>query len=249
MPPKTYENPLIPNARMRQLFRAVVESRELTRRLRTNGVPREAEAAYAAGLLDLEDGDLVSTPSSTALTAYIRAIGARPGLANPSAAAARKLLKSTLRSAAIPAYERLLMGAGAAQALAAASPSEARTSVVLAYAQASELRPAQWKQLFNIAQAEQLPLILFATGPLPADKSGLPIIPVDGGDVLALYRVAQESILRARTRGGPAAVECLAMGTDPLALLRDQLVSKRICTPAWAVSLAPKFRKLLTARA
>jgi acetoin:2,6-dichlorophenolindophenol oxidoreductase subunit alpha len=37
---------------------------------------------------------------------------------------------------------------------------------------------------------------------------GFPVIPVDGNDAIAVYRVAQEALARARKNGGPTLVEC-----------------------------------------
>jgi TPP-dependent pyruvate/acetoin dehydrogenase alpha subunit len=44
---------------------------------------------------------------------------------------------------------------------------------------------------------------------------GVPMITVDGNDVLAVYRVASESIFRARQRRGPTLIECVAVPAPP----------------------------------
>jgi pyruvate dehydrogenase E1 component alpha subunit len=41
-----------------------------------------------------------------------------------------------------------------------------------------------------------------------APHYGFPAIPVDGNDAIAVYRVAQEAITRARKNGGPTLIEC-----------------------------------------
>ena len=49
-----------------------------------------------------------------------------------------------------------------------------------------------------------------ASGPyIGADPAFYPRIPVDGGDVVGVFRVAQEAIRRAREGHGPAVIECL----------------------------------------
>lgn len=82
----------------------------------------------------------------------------------------------------------------------------------------------------------------------PADalEFGVPAIYVDGDDVVAVYRVASESIARARRRGGPTLIDCVADrsassgGTapavagsnglngfaDPLAIMESHLAGK-----------------------
>lgn len=48
-----------------------------------------------------------------------------------------------------------------------------------------------------------------AAGPLPQRIGAMPAIPVDAQDVIALYRVAYESIARAREGGGPTRMQCV----------------------------------------
>ncbi len=43
---------------------------------------------------------------------------------------------------------------------------------------------------------------------LLAEDNDIPSIPVDGLDLAAVYRVAHESVLRARRGGGPTLIEC-----------------------------------------
>ena len=58
---KSYENPLIPHARMRALYRALVEVRVLgEHQPRAQRVPKGLEACWVGTALDLKDGDLTS---------------------------------------------------------------------------------------------------------------------------------------------------------------------------------------------
>jgi TPP-dependent pyruvate/acetoin dehydrogenase alpha subunit len=74
---------------------------------------------------------------------------------------------------------------------------------------------------------------------------GVPRIAVDGRDVLAVYRVASESISRARQRRGPTLIECIDHGfppgsgkagrnqssvADPVRAMASYLGKKRILT-------------------
>ena len=71
---KAFESPLISHARMRGLYRALVESRVLGRK---GGWPKHFEACWVATALDLRDGDLTSDAQAAWLTNYVRALGAR----------------------------------------------------------------------------------------------------------------------------------------------------------------------------
>lgn len=97
------------------------------------------------------------------------------------------------------------------------------------------------------------PRSLFSTQPKSrkqvsnAMAFGVPVIAVDGNDVLAVYRVASESIFKARHRRGPTLIECVTsvvpgsngdstharqgIGVlDPLLALETDLVRKGILT-------------------
>jgi TPP-dependent pyruvate/acetoin dehydrogenase alpha subunit len=56
---------------------------------------------------------------------------------------------------------------------------------------------------------------------------GFPSIPVDGHDVVAVYRVAYESIQRARRGGGPTLIECKPYLPDPYVPHTERPSSRR----------------------
>jgi acetoin:2,6-dichlorophenolindophenol oxidoreductase subunit alpha len=71
---------------------------------------------------------------------------------------------------------------------------------------------------------------------------GVPGIPVDAGDAVALYRVAQESLGRTRGGDGPVLIECVAYpmdgsgggaGSDPLGQMKEFLLGRKVCSKAW----------------
>ncbi len=72
-----------------------------------------------------------------------------------------------------------------------------------------------------------------------AKKLGLPILAVDGEDAVAVYRVMQESVIRARYGGGPAVLwavttppgTALTRSRQPLARLEHYLAVRKIKLP------------------
>ncbi len=85
---------------------------------------------------------------------------------------------------------------------------------------------------------------------------GVPRIAVDAADVLAVYRVASESIARARHRRGPTLIECLtakhtaitASDSDPIRAMELVLTKKRILNAALKQKIETGIkRKLATA--
>ncbi len=145
------------------------------------------------------------------------------------------------------AGERLLCAVGQAMALRA----QAEKRVVVAYVAQGEMTAAEWKRVFAAA-AGDLPLVIVC---LPGAGKAVdlervagvevPVIPVDAGDVVALYRVAQESIGRARAEGGVVVIECVAMGVDPVKLMAGQLVKKGICTEAWVARVESSVKAMV----
>ena len=244
MKPKPFENPLIPHTRMRGLYRALVESRLLGKR--TAGWPRGLEACWAATGLDLREGDLTNDSQAPWLTTHVRALGQRKEARAATISDVRTARKNAKCAPPVQgtASDRLFIAIGQAMALKAAGQG-----VVLAYTPAEEVKKSDWHRLLAAAEPHTLPLVIVATpGPKNAQLPNLniPVIPVDAGDPVALYRVAQESIVRARTDGGLAIIQCIDCGVDPIQLLASQLLQKGICTQRWLAAVEPAFRTLLT---
>ncbi|MGC2160371.1 MAG: thiamine pyrophosphate-dependent enzyme [Silvibacterium sp.] len=108
------------------------------------------------------------------------------------------------------------------------------------------------RKIFAAAARQSLPLLYVLEGSvLPADICGsLPVIRVEGSDAVAVYRVAHESIMRARGGGGPTIVDCAAWlgdGThlDSLAKLERYLTGKKLFRQDWKQRLAKKYGKTL----
>ncbi|MGA2352606.1 MAG: thiamine pyrophosphate-dependent enzyme [Terracidiphilus sp.] len=95
------------------------------------------------------------------------------------------------------------------------------------------------------AGAQQLPILFVCPTNLPAkpllarkrigveqsaaDVYGFPFIPVDGVDVVAVYRVATEAIAHARKGNGSTLIECKFDGSgahDPITKMEDYLTRK-----------------------
>ena len=145
------------------------------------------------------------------------------------------------------------MALGAALALKA----QGKQAVVIAYIRKDELSATVYRRILKPAAANELPIIFVvlprAGNPRPSDsepaisrvagRSGVPGIPVDACDSVALYRVAQESFGRTRGGDGPVLIECIrwklsgariaASPADPIEHLAQFMTGRRISTPAW----------------
>jgi len=249
---KAFESPLISHARMRALYRALVEARVLGERKgrgAATGWRRGFEACWVGTAVDLKDGDLVSVESAAWLVDYVRAVGAKDGSVT-AAEMGRALRARTVKvSGSSAAMDRMLCAVGMAMALKAAGGG-----VVLAYAASDELTVAEWKRLLTLANEDKLPLAIVVTPgrtPTGVDVSAvvkrlgatsIPVIPVDAGDAVAIYRVTQETLVRARVGDGVAVIECADCGLDPVRTMGNQLVKKKICTEHWVSEVEVRFR-------
>lgn len=103
-----------------------------------------------------------------------------------------------------------------------------------------------------------------ASGPyIGADPSFYPRIPVDGRDVVGVFRVAQEAIRRAREGHGPAVIECLTarsstptkseserssaqyLAQDPLSFMEQYLRRRDLWSDEWPLAIIDGFNRQL----
>ncbi len=234
------ENPLLPHARLRELHTLMVRTRELERKQRAKAGAREA--LLAATAIHLLPGDLLVGTATDTTAEELAPLGKSrkpPGYVAP------------------PVASRLQAAAALARGLQAAGTG----GLVLAYATAGITEPG-WQAALTWANESQLPLVLAITdatgGAAPRKSSSskealtwatmsrfakqlrLPILAVDGEDAVAVYRVMQESVIRARYGGGPAVIWApitppatpLTRGHQPLARLERYLAVRDIKLPA-----------------
>jgi len=267
-PAPAWENPLIPNKKLRELYTAMVELRllerhiaKLQRRAKPSGrlhLHPGLEGCLVSTVLSLHPGDLTSEPSAGIATRFLRGAKLSTLLAleaQPASGSSPEL------PAPADASVRLHLALGAALALAARK----KGSLAVAYIYAGDLALPQWKPVLKLAAANAAPLLFVilpaaeAARPgqlsLASTACGVPGIPVDAADPVALYRVAQESMLRARAGGGPVLMECIpfqlpgkpAAPADPILTMQQFLLPRGIATDDWFHDVAARFAARLKA--
>jgi hypothetical protein len=211
------ENPLLPHRKLRELHALMLRTRDFERQKKSTNA---RDALLAATTMQLLPGDLLS---------------ARPeDLTIPQLAPAGKKLKPEDKKprtdavlTAAPSLPRLALCAAAAKALQAAGTD----GIILAFTHLNATEPG-WLPALEWAQSAQLPLLVACTDPTGgltptrkpsktkpsepildfstisrlAARTKLSVLTVDGEDAVAVYRVMQESLLRARLGGGPAVI-------------------------------------------
>jgi acetoin:2,6-dichlorophenolindophenol oxidoreductase subunit alpha len=256
---KPHENPLIPNKKLRELFVAMVEMRLLdehiaglqrgvkARRLEST---RGQEACRVSMAIDLVPGDLVSDAqvgvamgllAGVKVGALLRQVEADSSVTANAAGRELPWIENV--------GDRLRMAMGAALSFKMLK----RTNVVMAYVREGAVSNGMWRRVLTFASKFELPII-FVVLPGGAGKKstrdevgvlsakaracGVPGIPVDSSDAVALYRVAQESLGRMRGGDGPVLVECVAFPVkgrrrDSVVLMREFLLGRKVCSEAW----------------
>lgn len=272
---KPHENPLVPNNKLRQIYATMAEARVLDEfAIRTAAKAkarfhstRGEEACRVSTAIGLGEGDIVSDPHNGIIMNLIAGRSPSSLLRRLDAILSgekRRHARHPRASAAqLPwtkdAASRLAMALGAAAAI----KSTGRSNLVMAYAYGRELSDADWRRVLRLAAELELPII-FVTLPgkesnqtlsAKAQACGLPGFPVDAADAVAIYRVAQESIGRARGDGGPVLIECLthrvpagnAGQNDPLTQLRAFLLGRKVASKSWLDSAGRAFHRQLEA--
>jgi len=202
-------------------FRKMLWSMTRLRTTSKRGVARNLEAVLIGATLDLKDTDFVTAPVGIFPTRYTAAF--KQAAASPT------------------------LGAGAAWTL----QSSETESVVVAFGDTVNIPREVWLEAFALAGKYLLP-VLFVLLPGSGDAertaaeitsdavaAGVITIPVDRNDAVAIYRVAYESLARARRRTGATLIVSTAYALegsapsasdDPVAHLKAYLKAKGIST-------------------
>lgn len=215
--------PLTPE-KLKQLHAALVDGRDA------------ASAAEIALKIDLEVGDLVLDAEREALTAF----------ADRSTAKQEQRPAATARKAARGSADMTALACGMGLAFRAAEKSNVVVALLGRVKRAAAMLPA-----LQIAVANKLPIIFVAEESpeikrlaSSAKLAELLSIPAAADDLVALYRVGQESIYHARMNGGPTLVICTgakkARGTaGAVAMMQGYLRKKNVASELEAVPSTP----------
>ena len=163
---------------------------------------------------------------------------------------------SSLNGVAPPAASSRLWKSATDAALA--NQKRNRSDIIVAFSGERSTSLNSWEKALEFAGRHHLPMLLVAQHNLPTepantksqrnglgtDAYGFPSIPVDGNDVVAVYRVAFEAITRARQGGGPTLIRCDTFFShgDPLNLMEDYLTRKGLFTSEWKQKILGDFQ-------
>jgi TPP-dependent pyruvate/acetoin dehydrogenase alpha subunit len=262
------------------MYRAMMRLRGLARALPAKD--RDGlgmEACLVSTSVDLGPGDLVSDAIAGGVVEFLRGKTLGSVLVPGNKKARRGPVVECGAATALPGgmgvAERMWAALGAAAALKATgvqAKADAKVAgetakdmrVVVVYARPGEVPAGVWRKALAYAAAKELPAVFVV---LPAREGNgragaltqlahgcrVPGIPVDADDAVAIYRVAQESVGRARIGGGPALMECVpfvvrgggkkAAARDGIAGLESYLLQRKVVTKVWMEREAKAFAK------
>ena len=234
------ENPLLPHSKLRELHALMLRCRSLEQKQTSRTTVREG--LLAATLIHLLPGDLLSAGHGDRVVEKLAPEGKHQQPAGT-------LLGGESLGARLPICTAAARGLQAAGA----------EGVLLAFAGAGGPERG-WMEALEWSQTSQLPLVLACSdatnGAASSSRKGaepaidfssmsrfarrhhLPVLTVDGEDAVAVYRVMQESVLRARQGGGPSvlwavmtpsrAIATMPRSSQPIARLRSYLAARKI---------------------
>ncbi len=293
-PTRVARNPgagLLGPDKLRQLYTAMLHCRlieEEVSRLSKDGriagshSPSRQEATEVGAIIGLGPRDCCAPRRRDVVAGYIlgrslkavfmRLLGPSPPSPAPGTASPLLLSGATAMAA------RINISTG----VALAYKTQKKPGVVVAFCGGDSTALASWREAVDFAIQQRLPIVHVVQDDLGSDpahsgnhstagEGGIPRLVVDGNDVVAVYRVAQEAIRRAREGHGPTLIECKTprwpghsgiapaqhqssakrrsngVAHDAIAVMEAYLAQKSLWSDDWKQKLVKGFRKQMDA--
>jgi TPP-dependent pyruvate/acetoin dehydrogenase alpha subunit len=270
---------LIDDAKLKQLYATMLRCRLLTERarpLRRSKTLFDAslgqEAVATGCAIDLRPQDTIAVASHQSIASLVKGVALSEVVAQMYArrSSAGERIDNII-SLASSDWGKLFQAAGN---VALANKGENEGNVVVVFTGVAATALDDWHQALRTAARRSLPIIFVvennpwaerAAGarnglrqlPLKTQMDGVTSIIVDGNDVVAVYRVAYESLERVRRGGGPVLIEAkpyrqhgqVLSNTerDPLTHMEQYLTAKKLFTTRWKNGLVQQFSRELDA--
>lgn len=245
------------------------------------------EAAAVGAAIDLRRDDWLVPSQNDAFGKFIKGVPLASVLSGSAfdKPAKRSAAKVTAKGApkVDPSPSRILPDASnsaarlrLASGLALALQTAKSSNVVMAFFGETSASGRRWQEALTFAGEHCLPLLVVVHGDasskaasvhreksssnfLGEDRAcGVPVIAVDAEDVVAIYRVAYESIHKARHGGGPTVILAVSLPQSPdgkstkaivippldaIARMENYLAAKGLYSASWKQKLADDFNR------
>ncbi len=274
---------LIDDAKLKQLYATMLRCRLLTehaRQWRPSKVFYDAsmgqEAIVTGCAIDLRAQDTIALAPHNSIPSLVKGVALNEIVAQLHARRVNgfRVTHNIISAASSDSSDHGELLQSAAH-VALANKQKKNTNVVVAFTGAAASSHDSWLRAIKFATRSSLPIMfVMVNNPWPVraggkasngtgnltlkvQKDGLTSITVDGNDVVAVYRVACESLERLRRGGGPVLVEgktyrqdgqaLRSIERDPLIHMERYLKAKKLFTTGWKNNVAQRFSRELDA--
>lgn len=264
--------PVLNAAKLKELYATMVKCRMLAERMQSDHTVLGFEAALVGAGAHLLAKDCIAMEHSSFVGSLIKGTPLQSILARSS----EHQSNGASESAAPEHNGKAVLSMQAVLSLAA--ESKGMGAVTLMFCTHNPETLAFDPAAMAVAATQKLPLVCLvesnldsplelpnqvASGPyIGADPAFYPRIPVDGGDVVGVFRVAQEAIRRAREGHGPAVIECMTargsaaekntsepsaqyLAQDPISFMEQYLRRRDLWSDEWSLSIIDGFNRQL----
>lgn len=258
---------LISDEKFRQLYATMLKYSLLEERMcpGSNGTFAGADSNIAGAVgvaLDLGREDTVVLTPRSFLTNFVKGVPLQALLKHrhmngnaPGAAFGYSAV-----NALMPPSPTVSVQLGFATGAALANKLAKNRKIAVAFVENGAEGLAGYREALELACAQKLP-ILYVIEKVPDElQKGIlreigelfPVITVDSNDVVAVYRVAQESIARVREGGGPALIACVAYPLNgaqlnAIANMERYLTGKKLFRNRWKAKMISEFKREMDA--
>lgn len=255
---------LISSGKFRQLYAALLKCELLEERLGSfpaygaDGAQNLTAAAVGL-ILDLSPEDTVVLTRRIFAANLIKGVPARALLCHANTGESGTTFASGKVSALTPTSSTAATQAGLATGAALANKMAKNGRISVAFMEGGSAALKECREALDLASKHKLPVLYVAQMELDRGDEKLlgklselfPVITVDANDLVAIYRVAQESIARARD-GGPTLIACVPYATEgmsasPIGNMERYLTGKKLFDYKWKEEALAEFNAELGA--
>jgi len=218
----------------------------------------DAAAAAVAITLDLERGDTIVLNACTFAANLIKGVPIRALMDHVHSGGSSATYFGEV-NALTPNAPSAVTQAGLATGTALANKIAGNRNVAVAFIDGDAAALGECKEALELASASHLP-VLYVIHANPGGKlarllsemgGSAPVITVDSDDAVAVYRVAQESIARARY-GGPSLIVCVPYRLNGAAQsatvnMERYLTAKKLFRNRWKDQAVAEFDREMRA--
>ncbi|HZD50369.1 MAG TPA: thiamine pyrophosphate-dependent enzyme [Silvibacterium sp.] len=252
---------LISSEKFRQLYAALLKYELLEEQLgltpagNTDGA-RELAAGAVGITLDLEHDDTVVLTQRTFAANFVKGVPVRVLLDHRKSSSGNgATFTHGAVNALTPAGAGFVAQAGLATGAALANKMAKNRKIAAVFMEGDSAALKECREALELASKYRLPVVYVIQAKagrkleeVLEDIRGLvPVITVDAYDVVAVYRVAQESIARARD-GAPTLIVCMPYALNgakasALTNMEDYLTGKKLLRNQWKAEAIAEFNQ------